>query len=172
MSVSPTSPKIRDLVIQSFTKVFETMARATCSFQDCETRSGKDSRSPELDPTKDGSDRMFTASVDFAGKLNGACYLFFSDPFAHHISSEITGISMDKLGVDAVRDVCGELANMFAGTFTSALTDLGQSTSLSVPTVELGNRLAIEASGVSSHMRYAFDVNDYRVHADVLWKDN
>jgi len=172
MSVSPTSQKIHDLVIRSFTKVFETMARATCVFQDYELHSGTKSSSPKLDPAKDGSDQVFAASVTFAGRLNGTCYLFLSNPFAHHISSEITGIPMEKLRDAAVRDVCGELANMFTGTFTSALADLGHSISLSVPTVKRGKRVAIAVSGTSSHVRYAFDVNDYRVHADVLLMEN
>ena len=56
-----------------------------------------------------------------------------SDEFAYYISNKIIDTPIDKLIVEAVIDVCGELANMFAGTFKNALADMGLPSTLTIP---------------------------------------
>ncbi len=168
MSASVTTQQLNDFVSRSLTKVLKTMAWAKCELHSFESYSGKQSLSPKLDSEKDGSTRMFAASVGFAGDLNGVCYLFLSDSFAYYISNIITGIDLEKLEDDTVRDVCGELTNMFAGTFKNTLADLGLPSTLTIPTVMQGKRMAISTAGTSSQTRFAFDVDGYRIHADLL----
>jgi chemotaxis protein CheX len=115
---------------------------------------------------------MFAASVGFAGDLNGVCYLFLGDAFAYYIANIITGIDLEKLEEDTVRDVCGELTNMFAGTFKNTLADLGLPSTLTIPTVIQGKRMAISTAGTSIQTRFAFKVDGYRIHADLLLANN
>lgn len=172
MPLSVPAKKIYSFLSNSLIKVLETMANATCEFTGHQSYSGKQALSPVADPEKDGSTQTFAASVGFAGKLNGVCYLFLGDKFAYHISSEITGIDLAKLDDDTVRDVCGELTNMFAGTFKNALADLGLPSTLTIPTVMQGKRMAISTAGTSSQTRFSFDVNGYCIHADLLLSDS
>lgn len=172
MSHSVTTEQLLDFVSKSLTKVLKTMAWAECELIGFESYSGSQSLSPKLAPEKDGSSRMFAASVGFAGNLNGVCYLFLDDAFAYYIANIITGIDLEKLEEETVRDVCGELTNMFAGTFKNTLADLGLPSTLTIPTVMQGKRMAISTAGTSSQTRFAFEVDGYRIHADLLLANN
>ena len=172
MSHSVTTEKLRDFVSKSLTKVLKTMFWAECELIGFESCSGTRSLSPKLDPEKDGSSRMFAASDGFAGDLNGVCYLFLDDAFAYYIANIITGIDLEKLEEDTVRDVCGELTNMFAGTFRNTLADLGLPSTLTIPTVMQGKRMAISTVGTSSQTRFAFEVDGYRGQADLILTNN
>ncbi len=173
MSVSLSSQQIHAFAIRSFFRVFETMTRSRCTIDYYKPYSGNPAYSPEMG-SENGSHEagIFAASVRFSGEFNGVCYLFFSDSVARDLSSTITGVKLERLEQDAVRDVCGELANMFAGTLTGAIGDRGLHSSLSVPEVSHGEQIEFSTDGVASHVRYAFDVNGKRVHADLLLADH
>ena len=113
MPVSIPVERIHDFLASSLTKVFETMAKADCKYLGNEAYEGKQAFSPKIDPAKDQSTRIFASSVGFAGEVNGVCYLFMGDLFAKTAAHNITGLSMEDLDDEVVRDVCGELTNMF-----------------------------------------------------------
>ncbi len=170
----PPIPKDRlnQLLEESLFKVLNTMARAKCELQSVEAYSGKPAQSPEGTRTSDFDAGIFAASVGFAGELNGVCYLFMSDEFAYYISNKIIDTPIDKLTVEAVIDVCGELANMFAGTFKNALADMGLPSTLTIPTVIQGKRMSIGTAGTSLQYRYLFEVDGHPVYADLLLAEN
>ena len=95
-----------------------------------------------------------------------------SDQFAYYISNRIIDTPIDKPDIDSVRDVCGELANMFAGTFKNALADMGLPSTLTIPTVIQGKRMAISTAGTSLQTRYAFEVDSHSIYADLLLAEN
>ena len=91
--------------------------------------------------------------------------------FAYHAAKNITGLDDDELDEDTVRDVCGELTNMFAGTFKNCLADLGLPSTLTIPTVMQGKRMAISTAGTNDQFRFSFKVDEFPIFADLLLSD-
>ncbi len=171
MSLSVPLEKIHSYLSSALIKVLETMAQADCAFIGQESYAGKQALSPEINNAKDTSTRLFASSVGFAGEINGVCYLFMGDQFAYHISKKITSLDDEDLDDETVRDVCGELTNMFAGTFKNSLADLGLPSTLTVPTVVQGKRMAISTAGTADQFRFSFEVDGFPIFADLLLSD-
>ena len=171
MPASVPVERIHEFLESSLTKVYEVMVKAECKLVSQEAYEGGQAFSPKIDPAKDSSTRIFASSVGFAGEVNGVCYLFMGDMFAKTAAHRITGLSMADLDDEVVRDVCGELTNMFAGTFKNCLADLGLPSTLTVPTVVQGKRMAISTAGTAEQYRFTFEVDDYPVFADLLLSD-
>ena len=170
----PPIPKDRlnQLLEESLFKVLATVARAKCELQSIEAYSGKPAQTPEIKGTGNSDAGLFAASVGFTGEINGVCYLFMSSEFAYYISNKIIDTPIDKLTVEAVIDVCGELANMFAGTFKNALADMGLPSTLTIPTVIQGKQMSISTAGTSLQSRYLLEVDGHPVYADLLLAEN
>lgn len=171
MSVSVPVGQIHKYLSHSLIKVFTTMAHAKCEFIGQEAYSGSQTLSPAIDPTRDPSTHIFASCVGFAGEISGVCYLFMGNRFAYHAAKNITGLDDDELDEDTVRDVCGELTNMFAGTFKNCLADLGLPSTLTIPTVMQGKRMAISTAGTNDQFRFSFKVDEFPIFADLLLSD-
>ncbi len=61
---------------------------------------------------------------------------------------------------------------MFAGTFKNALADMGLPSTLTIPTVIQGKRMAISTASTSLQTRYAFEVDSHSIYADLLLAEN
>ena len=168
MPVSLPVERIHQFLTGSLIKVLQTMGQIDCQLMGSESYQGKQAFSPKIDPTKDASTRMFASSVGFAGEVNGVCYLFMGDRFAYTAAHRVTSLDFDDLDDDVVRDVCGELTNMFAGTFKNSLADLGLPSTLTVPTVVQGKRMAISTAGTADQYRFSFNADDFPIFADLL----
>lgn len=168
MSVSVPVGKIHEFLSSSLSKVIDTMASMQCECLGQQAYSGKQAFSPQIDPAKDDSKRMFASSVGFAGEINGVCYLFMTENFAYRAAMKITGLDKEDLDDDVVRDVCGELTNMFAGTFKNKLADLGLPSTLTLPTVVQGKRMAISTAGTAEQYRFTFECEGLPLYADLL----
>jgi len=92
--------------------------------------------------------------------------------FAYHTAKRITGIEDPELDDDTVRDVCGELANMFAGTFKNCMANLGLPSTLTIPTIMQGKRMAINTAGTNDQFRFTFEVDGFPIFADLMLSDN
>lgn len=168
MSVSVPVEKIHQYLSSSLIKVIDTMASMECLYTGHESYAGTQAFSPKIDPAKDDSKRMFASSVGFAGDINGVCYLFMTENFAYLAGQKITSLDREELDDDVVRDVCGELTNMFAGTFKNRLADLGFPSTLTIPTVVQGKRMAISTAGTAEQYRFSFECNGLPLFADLL----
>lgn len=168
MPVSVPVEKIHEFLTRSLIKVIDTMIGSECQYVGHETYSGKQAFSPKIDPEKDDSKRMFASSVGFAGEINGVCYLFMTENFAYRSAESITSLSRSELDDDVVRDVCGELTNMFAGSFKNCLADMGLPSTLTIPTVVQGKRMAISTAGTAEQYRFHFQSDGLPIFADLL----
>lgn len=168
MSVSVPVEKIHEFLSSSLIKVIDTMMSMECAYVGHEAYAGTQAFSPKIDPAKDDSKRMFASSVGFAGEINGVCYLFMTENFAYRSAAKITGLENDELDDDVVRDVCGELTNMFAGSFKNSLADLGLPSTLTIPTVVQGKRMAISTAGTAEQYRFSFECEGLPIYADLL----
>ncbi|MDQ8201678.1 chemotaxis protein CheX [Pelagicoccus sp. SDUM812003] len=168
MSVSVPVEKIHEFLSSSLVKVIDTMMSVECKYLGHQAYSGTQAFSPKIDPAKDDSKRMFASSVGFAGEISGVCYLFMSENFGYQAAQKITGLDREDLDDDVVRDVCGELTNMFAGTFKNRLADLGLPSTLTIPTVVQGKRMAISTAGTAQQYRFSFECIGFPIYADLL----
>jgi len=168
MPVSVPVEKIHQYLTGSLIKVLQTMGKIDCELIGSEAYQGKQAFSPKIDPAKDSSTRMFASSVGFAGEINGVCYLFMGDRFAYTAANRVTSLEIDELDDEVVRDVCGELTNMFAGTFKNSLADLGLPSTLTLPTVVQGKRMAISTAGTADQYRFTFNAAQFPIFADLL----
>ncbi len=168
MPVSVPVEKIQGFLSSSLIKVIDTMMEMECKHLGHEAYAGTQAFSPKIDPAKDDSKRMFASSVGFAGEVNGVCYLFMTENFAYLAGQKITSMEREELDDDVVRDVCGELTNMFAGTFKNRLADLGLPSTLTIPTVVQGKRMAISTAGTAEQYRFSFECNGLPIFADLL----
>lgn len=169
MPVSVPVDKIHEFLTHSLIHVLDTMASLGCKYLGHQAYSGKQAFSPKIDPAKDDSTRMFASSVGFAGEINGVCYLFMPERFAYQAAQRITSLDQADLDDDVVRDVCGELTNMFAGTFKNKLADLGLPSTLTIPTVVQGKRMAISTAGTAQQYRFAFEASSgHTLFADLM----
>lgn len=164
MSVSIPVEQIRKYLSHSLIKVFATMVHAKYELLGQEAYSGGQALSPVINPNT----HLYASFVGFAGEINGVCYLFMGSRFAYHAAEQVTGIEPEELDDEIVRDVCGELTNMLAGTFKNCLADLGLPSTLTVPTVMQGKRMAISTAGTNDQFRFPFDIDGFPVFADLL----
>jgi CheY-specific phosphatase CheX len=172
MSVSIPVEQIHKYLTHSLNKVFTTMAHANCELLGQEAYTGGQALSPAIDPEKDPSTHILASCVGFAGDVSGVCYLFMGNRFASHIAKQVTGLDDEDLDDETVRDVCGEMTNMAAGTFKNCLADLGLPSTLTVPTVMQGKRMAINTAGTADQFRFSFEVDGFPVFADLLLSDH
>jgi len=168
MPVSLPVERIHQFLTGSLIKVLHTMGQIECELVGAESYQGTQAFSPKIDPAKDDSTRMFASSVGFAGEISGVCYLFMGDRFAYAAAHRVTSLSISELDDEVVRDVCGELTNMFAGTFKNCLADLGLPSTLTVPTVVQGKRMAISTAGTADQYRFSFNAAQFPIFADLL----
>ena len=171
MPASIPVEKVHEFLTSSLIKVIDTMIGSSCDYIGHEAYSGKQAFSPKIDPAKDDSKRVFASSVGFAGEINGVCYLFMTENFAFRSAKKITGLDTEDLDDDVVRDVCGELTNMFAGSFKNCLADLGLPSTLTLPTVVQGKRMAISTAGTAQQYRFSFESEGLPLFADLLLSD-
>lgn len=168
MPISVPLEKVQDILAASLVKVLDTMAGISCQNLGCESYKGKKVYSPEISGNSKTAQSTFAASVGFAGDIAGVCYLFMGEAFATETARKITGLDAEDLDGEIIRDVCGELTNMFAGTFKNDLADLGMPSTLTIPTVAQGKRLAISTAGASQQFRFSFEANGHQLFADLL----
>ncbi|MCH6255416.1 chemotaxis protein CheX [Puniceicoccaceae bacterium K14] len=171
MPASIPIEKVQEFLSSSLIKVIETMMRTNCTLKGCKGYEGKKVYSPSFGPNPETAPRVFASSVGFAGDMSGVCYLFMAETFAFEAAKKITGLDDEDLDADVVRDVCGELTNMFAGTFKNSLADLGIPSTLTIPTVVQGKRMAISTPGSADQFRFKFEAEGYPIFADLLVSD-
>ena len=92
-----------------------------------------------------GQERI-TGIVGLGGEqVTGAVYLHLPVSFAEQVTRQLLGLEgAEPLDEAAVNDVTGELTNMLAGGFKSALCDRGLVCAVSTPTIIRGTAYEIE----------------------------
>ena len=158
--------ELQDTFSRSLSEVFNTMLDFSCEPTGCMDYSGQKPPVPELG-LGDAS-LVYVGSVGFVGKMNGMVYLYMKSEFAEHAAQKITGLEAEDMDYEIISDVCGELTNMFGGTFKNTLADMGYESTLTIPTVLSGDELFISTIGVKKHIRLDFLANQDAVTADLV----
>lgn len=158
--------ELNQMIAQSFDSVFKTMLGFGSEYRGSKDFSGVKAPVPDL-----GGEEMSTVyvgSVGFVGSVHGVVYLYMKSKFAESAAKKITGLKGDEVDYEIVSDVCGELTNVFAGTFKNRLADLGYSSVLTIPTVLSGDELYISTMRVVKHLRQNFVAHGDEIVADLV----
>lgn len=161
-----SNDQLHEAISSSLVGVFETMLSIDCASKDLEDFSSDKPRVPDL-----GGEEMhmvYVGSVGFVGEINGIVYLYMKANFVNDAAGKITGFEGEQLDYEMVSDVCGELTNMFAGSFKTSLASVGYESSLTIPTVLSGDELFISTMGVEKHLRMNFLCEKEEVVADLI----
>lgn len=158
--------QLNQTIAHSLGSVFRTMLDLECEYRGAVDCSGRKAPVPDL-----GGEEMntvFVGSVGFVGSIHGVVYLYVKSSFAEEAAMKMTGLEQDELDHDIVSDVCGELTNMFGGTFKNTLAELGYSSTLTIPSVLSGDELYISTLGIVRHLRQNFRLMGDEIVADLV----
>ncbi|MDQ8205351.1 chemotaxis protein CheX [Pelagicoccus sp. SDUM812003] len=161
--------ELDQMISQSLESVFKTMLGFGLEYRSSKDFSGVKAPVPDL-----GGEEMsmvYVGSVGFVGKVHGVVYLYMKSKFVERSAAKITGLDKDGLDYEITSDVCGELTNVFAGSFKNGLADRGYSSVLTIPTVLSGDELYISTMGVVKHHRLNFFADGDEVVADLVLAD-
>jgi chemotaxis protein CheX len=95
-----------------------------------------------------------TSMVGLAGQLCGVLSVRCSAKSGTQMASRMLGIDAEKAGPE-MRDAVGEICNMIAGNFKNKIKGLGDSCTLSVPTVIIGSHYSVHTL-VNDNLQTAF----------------
>ncbi len=113
-----------------------------------QTMAALDVQPVQPNPSRDGlnGQERITGIVGLGGdQVTGAVYLHLPLPLAEQVTRQLLGLEgAEAVDEAAVNDVTGELTNMLAGGFKSALCDRGLVCAVSTPTIIRGTAYEIE----------------------------
>ncbi len=164
-----TNEELRDSIDQSLSGVFQTMIEFDCQAGSFEDLPATKQKVPDLGET--AMDAAYVGSVGFVGAANGVVYLYLKNRFLEKAAAKITGLGGEDLDSEIIMDVCGELTNMFGGSFKTCLLKLGYDSTLTIPTVLSGEELFVSTINVKRHLRVNFKSNGDEVVADLVLAD-
>lgn len=157
---------LRDTMVEALSGVFSTMLDFDCELRGSQEITGRKPPAPNLGGAE--LNLVYVGSVGFVGKVNGVVYLYLKSHLADEAARRITGLDEEEIDFEMVTDLCGELTNMFGGSFKNRLADLGYDSQLTIPTVVSGDELYISTLGVSRHLRFNFVTQGDEVAADLV----
>lgn len=161
-----SNEKLNKTVAESLHKVFATMLSFNCATLDSEDLSG--TKPPFPDFSDADMSGIYVGSVGLVGSVHGLVYLYLKSRLAEAAARKMTSLDGAHLDFEIVSDVCGELTNMFGGTFKNTLADLGYRSALTIPTVLSGDELFISTMGVKKHLRQRFSCEGDQIVADLV----
>jgi len=107
-------------------------------------------------------------SVCFAGDATGIVSIHAGDSFSREMAAEMLGMEVEEMkGLEAIRDMLGELGSIVAGNLTSAFTDAGLMCALSTPSFTFGTDFKIEALNTENYERLAFRCGENTIFVEM-----
>jgi chemotaxis protein CheX len=119
------------------------------------------------------SARQVVGTVGFVGDASGLIHLYLGEAFANHCTRQVLGLSEFEIrtgGDTVVNDAIGELTNMVAGSFKSALCDAGYPCKLAIPSILRGHNFCIERLSSAVRHLYHFECGEHSVITDIIVK--
>ncbi|WDN87280.1 hypothetical protein BuS5_00248 [Desulfosarcina sp. BuS5] len=110
-------------------------------------------------------------TVNFAGDVNGSINVKVSEKFAHVITANMLGISVDKIENEGdIKDVIGEMANIIGGNLKTAFCDSGLECVISPPSITAGKNFKISVLNMDRYERFTFKFEHHDVTVEVCIK--
>ena len=110
-------------------------------------------------------------TVNFAGDVNGSINVRVSEEFAHVITANMLGISVDEIENEGdIKDVIGEMTNIIGGNLKTAFCDSGLDCAISPPSITAGKNFKISVLNMDRYERFTFKFEHHEVTVEVCVK--
>ena len=110
-------------------------------------------------------------TINFAGDVNGSLNVKVSGQFAHVITANMLGISLEEIETeDDVKDVIGEMTNIIAGNLKTAFCDSGLHCVISPPSITAGKNFKISVLNMDRYERFTFKFEHHEITVEVCVK--
>jgi flagellar motor switch protein FliN len=153
-----TAFDMKTSVAESVINLFDTMFSMKVELYETDSETGLDGF------------RM-TGSLSLAGDVMGTMAIQVSDVFARLMTAAMMGIELEEIeSEEEVKDVIREACNIVGGSLKSALSDLGLSSEISIPSITTGNDFAIEILNMDRYERFIFRCMEYDIFLEVCVK--
>ena len=119
------------------------------------------------------NERRLVGSVNYAGEVVGIMGLHVSETFARLITASMLGIEEDQIeGLDEIKDVLGEIANIVSGNLKSDFLDADLSCVISTPSITRGSDFRIEPSRIGPIHQYVFRHKTHEILIEISLKED
>ena len=103
---------------------------------------------------------VIVGSVGYAGKINGAIYMYYSEKLACAVTEKLLGMTPSSSHDSEVGDVIGEIANMAAGDMKRRTSDMGYSGYLATPIIMRGEQVVVDPKDAPIDVYNVFRIPD------------
>ena len=153
-----TAFDMKTSVAESVINLFDTMFSMKVELYETDSETGLDGF------------RM-TGSLSLAGDVMGTMAIQVSDVFARLMTAAMMGIELEEIeSEEEVKDVIREACNIVGGSLKSALSDLGLSSEISIPSITTGNDFVIETLNMERYEFFTFRYQDHKFFVEVCIK--
>ncbi|MGF1448940.1 MAG: chemotaxis protein CheX [Opitutales bacterium] len=171
-SYTLTDSEVQELVQEAVEKFFATMLEDAVSLKEVLDCTHEDPQQ-QIPPAIETEHSIIASAVGYLGDVSGIIYLYFEEPLAKRLTSQLLGMDpadVEAEGHEVVNDALGEVSNMVVGTFKNNLCDRGMNCRLTIPSILRGKHFAIEATSDITRKIYRFETAGSTFAADLLMK--
>ena len=119
------------------------------------------------------NEKRLVGAVHFAGEVVGTMSLHVSQEFASLMTTAMLGIDESEIdGVEEIKDVLGELANIISGNLKSDFLDSDLACVISTPSITRGSDFKIEASKMGDLNRWIFRHKKHEIIVEISLKED
>ena len=119
------------------------------------------------------NEKRLVGAVHFAGEVVGTMSLRVSQEFAALMTTAMLGIDESEIdGVEEIKDVLGELANIISGNLKSDFLDSDLACVISTPSITRGSDFKIEASKMGDLNRWIFRHKKHEIIVEISLKED
>ena len=119
------------------------------------------------------NEKRLVGAVHFAGEVVGTMSLHVSQEFAALMTTAMLGVDESEIdGVEEIKDVLGELANIISGNLKSDFLDSDLACVISTPSITRGSDFKIEASKMGDLNRWIFRHKKHEIIVEISLKED
>ena len=119
------------------------------------------------------NEKRLVGAVHFAGEVVGTMSLHVSQEFAALMTTAMLGIDESEIdGVEEIKDVLGELANIISGNLKSDFLDSDLACVISTPSITRGSDFKIEASKMGDLNQWIFRHKKHEIIVEISLKED
>ena len=119
------------------------------------------------------NDKRLVGSVNYGGEVVGTMSLHVSEEFARLITCSMLGIEESEInGVEEIKDVLGELANIISGNLKSDFLDADLACIISTPSITRGSDFKIEPSKMGDLYNWVFRHQQHEILVEISLKED
>lgn len=119
------------------------------------------------------NEKRLVGAVNYAGEVVGTMSLHVSEDFAKLITCSMLGIDESDIeGIEEIKDVLGELANIISGNLKSDFLDADLACIISTPSITRGSDFKIEPSKMGDLQNWVFRYKKHEILIEISLKED